>query len=186
MSPLKSNSLTETDLIQGCLEGKRHAQKALFEMYAGKMLSVCKRYTRTQQEAEDILQDSFIKIFKNLHTFDYAGSFEGWVRRIMINTSLKLVSKKSFQNEKIGIEDHMHESVMPEVFNKLSEEELLNLIDTLPDGYKMVFNLYAIEGYSHKEIAKLLKIQDSTSRSQLLKARRLLQTKVLELQKIAV
>ena len=117
MSPLKSNSLTETDLIKGCLEGKRHAQKALFEMYAGKMLSVCKRYSRNQQEAEDILQDGFIKVFRNLQSFDYAGSFEGWVRRIMINTALKLVSKKSFQNEQIGIEDYAHESVLPEVFH---------------------------------------------------------------------
>ena len=186
MSPLKSNSLTETDLIKGCLEGKRHAQKALFEMYAGKMLAVCKRYSRNQQEAEDILQDGFIKIYKNLSSFDYAGSFEGWVRRIMINTALKLVSKKSFQNEQIGIEDYAHESVSPEVFHKLSEQELLNIIDTLPDGYKLVFNLYAIEGYSHKEIAEMLNVGESTSRSQLLKARRLLQNKVLDLQKIAV
>lgn len=186
MSPLKSNSLTEKDLIMGCLEGQRSAQKALFEMYAGKMLLVCKRYSRSEAEAEDILQDGFVKMFRHLKSFDYQGSFEGWLRRIMINTALKLVSKKSFKNEKIGLEDHQHQSVGPEVFAKLNEDALLRLIDELPEGYKVVFNLFAIEGYSHKEISKMLDIQESTSRSQLLKARRVLQNKVLDLQKIAV
>jgi RNA polymerase sigma-70 factor (ECF subfamily) len=186
MSPLKSNSLTEKDLISGCLEGKRDAQKALFEMYAGKMLAVCKRYSRNHAEAEDILQDSFIRVFKYLGTFDHNGSFEGWVRRIVVNTSLKLVAKKSFQNEISGLEKHKEESLNPEVFSKLSEQELLALIESLPDGYRIVFNLYAIEGYSHKEIATMLDIQESTSRTQLLKARRVLQNKVLDLQKIAV
>lgn len=186
MSPLKSNSLTEKDLIAGCLDGQSSAQKALFEMYAGKMIAVCMRYTRTRQEAEDILQDGFIKIFKHLHTFDHAGSFEGWVRRIFINTALKIVTKKSYQNEQLGVEDYMDSPVAPAVYSRLSEEDLLGIIDSLPQGYRVVFNLYAIEGYSHKEIAEMLEIGESTSRSQLLKARRLLQNKVTDLQKIAV
>jgi RNA polymerase sigma-70 factor (ECF subfamily) len=186
MSPLKSNSLTEQDLIAGCLQGQRLAQKALFEMYAGKMMAVCRRYTRTDQEAEDVLQDGFVKIFKHLDSFDFAGSFEGWIRRIFINTALKLISKKSYQNEQSGIDSMPDQSEDPTVFARLGEKELLNLIDSLPDGYRVVFNMFAIEGYSHKEIADMLHIKESTSRSQLLKARKLLQNKVKDLQRIAV
>lgn len=186
MSPLKSNSLTEQDLIAGCLKGQRQAQKALFEMYAGKMIAVCRRYTRNHQEAEDVLQDGFVKIYSHLDSFDHAGSFEGWIRRIFINTALKLISRKSYQNEQSGLDNTPDQSINPSVFSRLGEKELLALIDTLPDGYRTVFNLYAIEGYSHKEISDMLHIRESTSRSQLLKARKLLQNKVKDLQKIAV
>lgn len=186
MSPLKSNSLTEKDLIAGCLDGQRSAQKALFEMYAGKMIAVCRRYSRNDQEAEDILQDGFVKVFLHLASFDHAGSFEGWIRRIFINTALKLISKKSYQNEQVGIDDLPESKVSPEVFAQLSEKELLQIISSLPEGYRVVFNLYAIEGYSHKEIADMLNIGESTSRSQLLKARRMLQSRVTDSQRIAV
>lgn len=186
MSPLKINSLTVHDLIHLSLKGDRSAQKNLFEMFAPKMLTVCRRYSRHQMEAEDLLQDGFVKVFTKLDRFEFSGSFEGWVRRIMINTALKSISRKSFTNEQIGLEDHKGGSAGPAVFNKLSEEELLKLINDLPDGYKFVFNMYVIEGYSHKEIGEILEIGESTSRSQLVKARRILQQKVLELQKIAV
>ena len=98
MAPLILNSLTEKDLLQQCLEGNHSAQKQIFELYAPKMMSVCKRYGSHRLESEEIMQDGFVKVFMNLHKFEYRGSFEGWVRRIMVNTALKLVSKKSFKD----------------------------------------------------------------------------------------
>ena len=188
MSPLIPNSLTERDLISNCLNGDRTSQRALFDIYSAKMLAVCNRYARTTAEAEDMFQEGFIRVFANLDKFKNEGSFEGWIRRIMVNSALKNVNKKSFQNENIGIEDFQESknTVNPEVFSKLSVDELLGLVNSLPEGYKIVFNLFAIEGYNHKEIAKSLNIEVSTSRSQLVKARRMLQKKIEDLQKIAV
>jgi len=137
-------------------------------------------------EAEDILQDAFIKVFDNIGRFEFKGSFEGWIRRIVINTALKNYSKKSFKQEQIGLENQPELPLDPEIYSNLEEEELLRLINRLPDGYRLVFNLYAVEGYSHKEIAELLGIQESTSRSQLVKARKMLQGMIIDLQKIAV
>ena len=150
------------------------------------MLAVCLRYTRHRMEAEDILQDAFIKVFDNIGRFEFKGSFEGWIRRIVINTALKNYSKKSFKQEQIGLENQPELPLDPEIYSNLEEEELLRLINRLPDGYRLVFNLYAVEGYSHKEIAELLGIQESTSRSQLVKARKMLQGMIIDLQKIAV
>ena len=186
MPVLKANGLTENDLIQNCIKGDRKSQKEIYERHSGKMLSVCRRYARHEMEAEDIFHDAFIKVFSNISQFHFSGSFEGWIRRIMINTALKYISKKSFKNENIGIEDYKEDSIGPTAFSKLSHDELLKLIDALPNGYRTVFNLYVIEGFSHKEIGVMLKIGESTSRSQLVKARRILQQKVIEIQKIAV
>jgi RNA polymerase sigma-70 factor (ECF subfamily) len=177
--------VTEKDLVKGCIRENRSCQQEVFRRYAGKMLNVCRRYTRHHMEAEDILQDAFIQIFDKVHTFKFQGSFEGWVRRIVINTALKNYQKSSFQKEKIGIDNRPDNPVAPEVFSNLGEEELLNLVANLPQGYRVVFNLYAIEGYSHKEIAETLGIGESTSRSQLVKARKMLQSQVLELNKVA-
>ncbi len=129
---------------------------------------------------------SFVKVFTHLCEFENNGSFEGWVRRIIINTAIKINQKKSFSHESIGLEHIKEDSTRPEVFSILSEEELTKLISELPDGYRMVFNLFAIEGFSHKEISEMLNIEESTSRSQLMKARRILQEKVNELYIIAV
>lgn len=178
--------MTEKNLIQNCLKGEATSQRALFEMYAGKMMAVCRRYGRHQSEAEDIMQEGFIKVFLNLDKFTSSGSFEGWVRRIMINTALKYISKKSFQNESLGIESYQLEGRKedPEVFSKLGVDEMMHLVNSLPDGYRYVFNLYAIEGYSHREISTMLDIEESTSRSQLVKARRILQQKITDLNKL--
>ena len=178
--------VTEKELIKGCIREDRYHQQELFRRYAGKMLVVCMRYTRHEMEAEDILQDAFIKIFDNITRFEFKGSFEGWVRRIVINTALKNYSKKSFKQEQIGLENYPELPLEPEVYAHLQEEELLRLIAKLPEGYRLVFNLYAVEGYSHKEIADMLGIQESTSRSQLVKARKMLQAMIIDLQKIAV
>lgn len=186
MSPLIINGRTEKEILKACLKGDRQAQKDLFYLYSGKMMAVCLRYARNQQEAEDILQDGFIRVFTYLHEFNYAGSFEGWVRRIIINTAIKHTQKKSFTNEGTGLEHIKEDSVDPDVLSMLSEAELIKMISELPDGYRAIFNLFAIEGYSHKEIAELLNIEEGSSRSQLVKARRILQSKVNKLYTIAV
>ena len=173
-------------IIQGCLKGDRIRQKALFDRYSGKMLAVCSRYSRHLMEAEDLLQDGFIKVFTNLEQYKFEGPFEQWIRRIMINNAIKNCHRKSFQNE-YSVGDELPETFEdPEAIDSMSERELLGLINELPDGYRMVFNLYAIEGYSHKEISESLKIEESTSRSQLVKARKVLQDKLLKLQKTTI
>ncbi len=178
--------VTEQDLIKGCLRENQQCQAEVFRLYAGKMLGVCLRYARHRMEAEDILQDAFIRVFDNIAQFQFKGSLESWIRQIVVNTALKKYQQKSFRDEEIGIDEHYDLMLEPSIYADLHEEELLNLIAALPDGYRLVFNLYAIEGYSHGEIADMLGIEVGTSRSQLLKARRMLQEKIVEMQKIAV
>ena len=183
---IKSNILNEKELIKACLSDDRKCQRDLFEAYAPKMMSVCRRYARHHLEAQDMMQEGFIKMFKNLDKFKFEGSFEGWLRRIMVNTALKKVSKKSFTHEYIGIDETYQGSIDARIFSDMMADDLLKMVEELPEGYRIVFNMYAIEGYSHKEIGETLNIGESTSRSQLVKARRMLQNKVLESQKIAV
>ena len=152
-------------------------------------MGVCYRYARNREDAEDILQDAFIKIFKKINQFKGDGSFEGWMRKIMVNTALKkyTVSRysKEFSVQEVKDPSDADLSDVP-AFNHLTEKDLLALINTLPDGYRIIFNLYVIEGYQHDEIAAMLGIQPGTSRSQLVKARQLLQKEIIKMQKIAV
>lgn len=180
---LTPNRMTERQLIEGCKKGDRNCEYQLFRQYGGTLLSVCRRYARNEQEAEDWLQDGFIRIFDKLDQYRFEGSFEGWMRRVVVTTALKKFQKKSFKNEIAGMEFVPDTPVEPTVFSNLGTETLMEMISKLPDGYRVVFNLFAIEGYSHREIAQELGIEDSTSRSQLTKARRLLQQQVLELNK---
>jgi len=136
------------------------------------MYAVCLRYARSSSDAADILQEGFVKVFTKLDQFQFQGSFEGWVRRIMINTALRTYQRQRFDYETTGLETLPESPVEPDALAALSEAELLRLISRLPDGYRVVFNMVAIEGYSHAEVADLLGIQESTSRSQLTKARR--------------
>jgi RNA polymerase sigma factor (sigma-70 family) len=170
-------------IIQGSLKGDRISQKQLYEQYSGKMLAVCMRYSKHQMEAEDLLQDGFIKVFTNLEQYKSEGPFEQWIRRIMINNAIKNCNRKSFQNEYSAGEDIPELFEEPEVIDNMAETELVKMINELPYGYRMVFNLYAIEGYSHREISEALNIEESTSRSQLVKARKVLQDKLLKYQK---
>lgn len=180
--------MTEDELIQGCIRGDATCQKEVFHRYASHMLGVCNRYARNPADAEDILQDGFIKVFNKIHQFKSEGSFEGWIRRIMVNTALKKYSLRRFEKEVSGydITDKDESSLEPTAYNYLTEKDLLHLINNLPDGYRMIFNLYVIEGYQHEEIAVMLKIQPGTSRSQLVKARAMLQKQILQSQKVAV
>ncbi len=136
------------------------------------MYAVCLRYARSQSDAADILQEGFVKVYTKLDQFQSQGSFEGWIRRIMINTALRAYQKQRFEFESSGYEHFPDAPVEPDAVASLSEAELLELIGRLPEGYRVVFNLVAVEGYSHAEVADMLGIQESTSRSQLTKARR--------------
>jgi RNA polymerase sigma factor (sigma-70 family) len=180
--------LTEEQLIKACIKEDAASQKELFLRFSGRMLGVCNRYARNSADAEDILQDAFIKVFDKMHQFKFEGSFEGWIRRIVVNTALKKYSVSRYEKEVSGYEiKEKDESVLePSAYSHLTEKELLEMINNLPDGYRIIFNLYVIEGYQHDEIAEMLGIQPGTSRSQLVKARNMLQKQLLELQKIAV
>ncbi len=163
-------------------------QKEIFHRYASRMLGVCHRYARNSADAEDILQDAFIKVFDKIHQFKFEGSFEGWIRRIVVNTALKKYSLRRYEKEVVGYEvkDKDENMLEPAAYSHLTEKELLDLINSLPDGYRVIFNLYVIEGFQHDEIADMLGIQPGTSRSQLVKARNMLQRQILQLQKVAV
>lgn len=149
-------------------------------------MSVCYRYASDVPGAEDMLQEAFIKIFSHIDQFKFEGSFEGWMRRIVVNTALKTLQKKKMNFYEPGEQYETHQQTYPFVYAHLNAEELMKLINALPDGYRIVFNLNVVEGYSHDEIAELLNIKASTSRSQLVKARRMLQEQIKELEKIAV
>lgn len=185
-APNNRNPLTEHELIRGCLRGSVQSQKDLYERYAGKMYAVCLRYARTREDAADILQEGFLKVFSKLGQFQFQGSFEGWVRRVMVNTALRTYQKQRFEFEQSGYERLPETPVEPDAVALLSEEELLKLVRNLPDGYRAVFNLVAIEGYSHAEAAEMLGIQESTSRSQLTKARRQLEDALAKLEKTPI
>lgn len=176
--------MDELQIIAGCKEQKREAQKMLYEMYARKMYSICLRYSSDADSAQDLLQDGFMKVFANIGSFQDKGSFEGWLKRIFINLALEnLRKKKSIVQTSDDIQnlpDIVDDSTEDEQMYKISENELLKMIQGMPHGYSTVFNLYAIEDYSHKEIADMLGISEGTSRSQYVRARQLLQNKVKE------
>lgn len=174
-SNIRPSDSTEAELIEGCLKKDRRFQKELYERYSSKMLALCCRYCKNREEAQDILHEGFIKTLKNLHRFKGDGSFEGWVRRIMINSALEHFRK----NKKLQVVEELEHAESQKVnsvaLEKMSADEILTLVQKLPAGFKMVFNLYAIEGYSHKEIAEQLGISIGTSKSQLSRARASLQ-----------
>ena len=180
--------LTDDELIKGCIQENESCQRELFRLYAGRMLGVCQRYARSTADAEDIVQDAFIKIFEKIYQFKSEGSFEGWIRRIVVNTALKKYTVIRYDKEVTGYEitDRNESSMEASAYAHLNEKELLGMISNLPDGYRLVFNLYVIEGYQHEEIAQMLKIQPGTSRSQLVKARNMLKERILQKQRIAI
>jgi RNA polymerase sigma factor (sigma-70 family) len=165
----------EKRLLKGLQANKPEAQQQLFDRYSGKMMAVCYRYANSREEAEDILQEGFMRVFKKIDLYSGAGSFEGWMRRVFTNIAIRHYQKNSRIHVVIGIED-MEDEPSDDLADHLFEaEDLLKMIQQLPDGYRMVFNLYAIEGYSHEEIAAELGISEGTSKSQLARARKSLQ-----------
>jgi len=177
---LKKGLSDEGQLIAGCKDGKPWAQKEIFEQYASVMLSVCVRYVSDMETARDILQDGFIKLFTKIDSYTGAGSFAGWVRRIFVTTALEYLRQKDALKQSSSIEEYSNLIVDNDlsILDKISADDLMNCIAKLPDGYRTVFNLYAIEGYSHIEIAGMLEINESTSRSQFMRARKILQKNV--------
>lgn len=173
----------EKQLIDSCIKGERKAQKDLYDLYSRKMMSICFRYAGEYELAKDLLQEGFIRVFSNLKAYQSIGSFEGWMRKIFVNTSLEYLRRNDLLREALDIDSNITISAKTEhsVIEELSAEDLLKIIRELPSGFRTVFNMYAIEGYSHKEIADALGITESTSRSQLTRARLLLQKRINEL-----
>ncbi len=168
--------MTEDAIFQGCLHNNAAAQKELYNKYSPKMLAVCYRFSHSREDAEDMLQEGFIKVFSQIHTFKNQGAFEGWIRRIIVHTCINHLKKNKKFNDSVdityagGIE--IHEDIIPSV---IQAKQVVECIRLLPVGYRTVLNLYAIDGYSHKEIAGMLDIEESTSRSQYTRARQMLE-----------
>jgi RNA polymerase sigma-70 factor, ECF subfamily len=174
--------MDESDLVKKCIDGDQKAQRMLFEKFAPKMLGVCMRYAPNTEQAEDVLQEGFVKVFTKLSHYKGGGSLEGWVRRIMVNTSLDQIRKNSKFKDNVAMDqvDYKLEN-SGLILESLMEEDLLKLINEMPTGYKTVFNMFAIEGFSHKEIAVELDISENTSKSQYSRARAYLKMKLEEL-----
>lgn len=172
---------SDRELVKRCLAKDSKAQEILYRLFAPKMYGVCLRFARNTLEADDILQEGFIKVFSYLENYRHEGSLEGWIRRIMINTAINFYKSRYKELAETRIENaEISDSEVGDVLDKISTDELLNIIQKLPEGYRMVFNLYIIEGYSHQEIAKMLNISENTSKSQLSRARMSLQQKIVQ------
>jgi RNA polymerase sigma-70 factor (ECF subfamily) len=168
--------MTEEILLQGCLQGKPAAQRELYERFSPKMLAVCYRYGHNREDAEDMLQEGFIKVFSQIHTFENRGALEGWIRRIMVHTCINILKKNKKFNESVDLIHattlHVREESIPSI---MQAKEVVECIRLLPLGYKTVLNLYAIEGFSHREIGEMLEVGESTSRSQYTRAKAMLE-----------
>lgn len=162
-------------MVTACLKGNAQAQKQLYDAFAAQMMGVCYRYTKSVEDAEDILQEGFIKVFLHLSQFDNRGELGAWIRRIMVNTALASLKKNTIYSSELLMKDeylHLVSDDNPEI--TINTKELIELIRQLPPGYQTIFNLYAIDGFSHNEIGKMLGISEGTSRSQYMRARVLL------------
>ena len=173
---LKKEILTEAELINRCIAGEKSCQERLYRKYASKMFGVCLGYVNSQDDAKDVMQDAFIKIFESLKKYNGEGSFEGWIRKIIVNTAIDYYRKNLKEIRNVQIDDLYDVKTEASVLDRIQEKELLELIHKLPEGARIIFNLYVIEGYSHDEIAKTLNISLSTSKSQVWRAKGLLQT----------
>ena len=165
-------------LIKQCANDDKKAQKEIYQLFAGKLFSICLKYSKNKQEAQDNFQDGFIIIFKKIGQFKFKGSFEGWIKRVMLNTILLKYRKKTVLN--IVTEEIPDEVIVDVDDDEISLDFLLNLIHELPDRYRMVFNLYVLDGYSHREISEMLHIAEGTSKSNLARARAILKQKIEE------
>jgi len=178
----KSNyTISESDLIKGCIAGDRRIQEELYRRFSPKMYAVCLRYANNADDAQDLLQEGFIKVYRNLHRFRAEGSFEGWIRRVFVNTSIEHFRKKSTRLSMVtDKEENTIEDADITALHKMAEKDIINIIQELSPGYRTVFNLYVVEGYSHKEIGELLGISEGTSKSQLARAKGVLQKKITQ------
>ena len=168
--------MTEEAIFQGCLKNQAEAQRELYNRYSPKMLAVCYRFAHKREDAEDMLQEGFIKVFSQIHTFQNKGAFEGWIRRIIVHTCINNLKKNKRFNESVDIAYasgiQIREESVPSI---VQAKQVVECIRMLPVGYRTVLNLYAVEGYSHKEIGEMLDIEESTSRSQYTRAKQMLE-----------
>lgn len=164
--------MSENELVRKCLKGNLQAQKQLYVQYAPQMKGICVRYSSSIEEAEDMLQEAFIRVFTKMHTFKFDGPLGAWIRRVVVNTSAEIYRREKKHSYTSELNDYTFGMrANDNVIEQLAAEDLLNKIQQLPDGYRVVFNLYAIEGYSHKEIGEKLSISENTSKSQYSRAR---------------
>lgn len=176
---IQSNQvINESDLLFGCLNGNRRMQEELYRRFSPRMYAVCLRYAGKAEEAEDILQEGFIKVFKKMDSFRGDGSFEGWMRRIFVNTAIEHFRRKRYLMPVTEKEENSMEGGYNSALDDLGAKDILALVQELSPGYRTVFNLYVVEGYTHKEIADMLGISEGTSKSQLSRAKVILQDKV--------
>ena len=169
--------MTEAQMIEGCIKKNKVAQEFIYNSYSPLMLGVCYRYAKNRSDAEDMLQEAFIKIFTHIHQFRNEGSLEGWIRRIVVHTCINIIKKNKKFNDCIDISQLMDWHVQTdEIPSIIQAKEIIECIRLLPIGYRTVLNLYAIEGYSHKEIGEMLEIEEVTSRSQYSRAKKMLET----------
>jgi RNA polymerase sigma factor (sigma-70 family) len=173
-------NIPESDLIRACIAGNRAMQEELYRRFAPKMYAVCMRYANNADDAQDLLQEGFIKVYRNLEKFRAEGSFEGWVRRVFVNTSIEHFRRKNTLYSITEKEENVIEDSDITALDNLAEKDIIALVQELSPGYRTVFNMYVIEGYSHKEIGKILGISEGTSKSQLARAKAILQKKVQE------
>jgi RNA polymerase sigma-70 factor (ECF subfamily) len=175
---------SDKELIDKCLENDSRAQEFLYKRFSNRMYGVCLRFARNTLEADDILQEGFIKVFSYLKDFRQEGSLEGWIRRTIVNTAINYYNSKQNEWNETSIDKaQFYQTETEDVLDKISAADLLNLIRELPEGYRMVFNLYVIEGYNHQEIAEMLHISENTSKSQLSRARMALQDRLIQRKK---
>ena len=175
MNGISNQSFSDTDLLEGCIRGDRKAQRELYNRFSSKMYGVCLRYAANAEEAEDILQEGFIKVFRKIGSFRSEGSFEGWIRRIFVNTAIEHYRKKTYLQPITEQEENSIEGGYLSVLDSLAERDIINLVQQLSPGYRTVFNMYVVEGYTHKQIAEQLGISEGTSKSQLSRAKQILQ-----------
>jgi RNA polymerase sigma-70 factor, ECF subfamily len=169
--------VTENELIKGCQKNNRKAQKMLYELHSPVMFGICMRYVKNREDAEDVMIEGFFKVMTNIHQFKGAGSFQGWIRRIMVNESLMFLRKQ--HNFRMTVEvSNIEIKSQITIEDELSAQDILNLLEKLPTGYRTVFNLYVLEGFKHREIAEILGISINTSKSQLILAKKRMQSLV--------
>lgn len=178
MSAAGNQSYNESDLLEGCINGDRKMQRELYNRFAAKMYGVCLRYAGSTSEAEDILQEGFIKVFRKLSSYRGEGSFEGWIRRIFVNTAIEFYRKKTYLQPITEQEESTIEGNYLSVLDNLAEKDIIQLVQQLSPGYRTVFNMYVVEGYTHRQISELLHISEGTSKSQLSRAKQILQEMV--------
>jgi RNA polymerase sigma factor (sigma-70 family) len=180
MSDIQFQGYSEQQIREGCFKGDRRFQQMLYDMFSSKMFGVCMRYANEYNAAQDLLQEGFVKVFRNIDKFRGEGSFEGWVRRIFVNTAIEHYRKQVNLYAIVDNDVKAYENYDNNALETLKEQDIVKMIQKLSHGYRTVFNLYVVEGYSHKEIGDLMGISEGTSKSQLARARYLLQKMITE------